>query len=722
MTSNLYKTKIKIYISIISLFIIAFCFCSCKQNVKEAFIENSFKIDHMINLPAINYLCSNNNYYIAKEEDKSKTSVDILIYDLFFNKVNNFNVEINNNIIRTTENELLMFKDKYIENSQNPIKIIEKYDINGQILHSSEIKNIKNNDNFYIFNCFEKNDFLYLITDKGFKTLNKNFEIINETEYNIQNSCIINNNKDISESVIIYTKNNGAFCIAKINNDNLSIVWDIEYGWISGVSSLVFLPAEEWIILLDRMQIKAIDVNTGEYLGVLCNISNEIDYNIEKACLGLDNEKKLIFYTIPIDINQNESIVYSINKMSSDEYNNYIYKKEKEKDNITIKVYMDVKPDHYDEYEAEYKRKTNINIISDVFSDMPYLTDPSRDDFIQKLNASFLSGTADWDILLVRNFDYCKYTDKNIFYDMYSLEKGSDLKNDDKYYTNIFDSCSSKTNGKLYIYPSDITLSLVLGKNNLIKKYIPNIDFNSWKWEDVINKIYPNLDENITVFEKSIISSKEEETIKSIIQREAMGVIENYIVLKKNKTDVINYIKKYITTIESLNNDNIYNKNGNDEIFISDTSLSLFTLFVQSIENKNIILVPAPSMEDNKSNFIFYVYESYLIMEKSSVKEEAFEYIRFLAEECGNIKTSPCKEVNKRTIEDLKKQNIGYYFNENLYNSYLKFLEKADNHYTLLSNIYSHLYQTTEKYLEGLLDLDKASESIYDKFWIYYNE
>ncbi len=719
-------------LSFLLIIILLFHFNSCNVNNK---IINYNLYNNLYTTSSLQKIYTLNDKYVSVEKN-AENVWEIINYNENFERSDFMTISEMFEICHISDNNQGgIYVSGFCKNDNTLHFIINEYDESGIKLREINEKNIdfvNSGDNLFLF--YKNNDKYILILDKGVYILDNEFNIINSrVNGEIIYSC---NGKDKNEIYLLYQKETGEKRIQKYNISSDNIEWDIYFPWLTNVEEIVYDNINSLLVLLESYTFRYLQNETGDLVKTEkindCiykkNSNDYINYNKEKIKIAKTISGEMFFYTLLLNSPDDESKIYMPQTVSEIEYNsNKMELENNQKDDITIKVYSSVPLFEYEKIIQQFYEKNGINVIFECYNENPFLTTQQSQDFQQKINASILSGTADWDILLNKDLDFLKYINDNVFCDLYSISGGEELKDTNKYYTNIFQACSVN-DGELYLYPVDLRFHAMLLRNDIYEKYIPDINLESISYDTILNEIRPKMPASVAIIQKNGIFDNQIATIKSLMQTKVLGVLSNMMATGMQKNEIMDYIREYYLCIEKFNDKNLYG-DSEEGLFIYD-NISLSTLQGHMINYDNLSIIPIPTYKEEKSGINISITEGYLIMENSENKEKALMFLNFMADDGGIslYKTSPSKDAVKRNIEyaiETEKNMLFQkkkYFDENLLWEYTDLLNNITSINIIEANIYNYLYETTEKYLDNLPDLDKASNSLYDKLWIYYNE
>ncbi|TXK84289.1 ABC transporter substrate-binding protein [Paenibacillus sp. N3.4] len=277
--------------------------------------------------------------------------------------------------------------------------------------------------------------------------------------------------------------------------------------------------------------------------------------------------------------------------------------------------------------------------------------------YVTATNTAMLSGKGP-DMLTLDTLPSEKYVGQHLLADLSEMLKKnpSFIKGD--YYNNILEN--SHTNGALYGLPLAFFLNVMIGDEGAIKQSGVQIDDKNWTWE------------------------KYAETLKQLSQKEPFksgrGGVGNMIVLppktkqepmqallremvKENYTRFVNEDRRtasfeskaftdMMAQVKKLVDDGL-DLSSLSSMFRTDNVNSASAYLVMIKESgKQARLYAKPRAEGTKAGGYFYPYQIIGINEKSTVKQEALDFLQFLmSEELQSTAKRAGFPINKKAYE-----------------------------------------------------------------------
>ena len=278
--------------------------------------------------------------------------------------------------------------------------------------------------------------------------------------------------------------------------------------------------------------------------------------------------------------------------------------------------------------------------------------------YIQQTNTKMLAGHGP-DILQFDHLSVENYANKNLLTNLTELINEDKSFNKDNYHMNIINN--SALNGTLYAMPMGFFISTLVGDEEAINETKINIDDKNWNWSKFIENGEALLDKNV---HSTVIANMEPERMFNELAKDEYSKLVDPINKKANfQSDAfINLLNTVKSMYEKkvATNETAYI---GDSYFINSLAVSEEDFFLgpsSFYEHGKTYLKPQKSDEVGKISFSTAMNLG--INKKSSVKKEAWDFLKFLMSE----------EVQKLNFD-----RNGFTINKNVYEEKMKKIMEA---------------------------------------------
>lgn len=346
---------------------------------------------------------------------------------------------------------------------------------------------------------------------------------------------------------------------------------------------------------------------------------------------------------------QNNSNSSDNNEKSIDREDLSLKVSKDEKKTITISV-MGKFPD-FELAAKEYEKKhPNINIELKSFASggggMSLL---ELEKYVKKTTTEVLSGKgADLFILNDQSLPVDRYIDKNAFVDLNQYIERDTSFDKSQYYMNILEY--SKVNGGLYILPTHFSLGALFGNKEAISKTGIQIDDSqNWTWS------------RFTEISKQL---KAKGTLKTVMDVSPLGILNPLVFSDENYNQLVDMEKKeakfdsplfieLLNQVKKMYDDGVLLMNPVDpkETYFASSAIfspSDYAVRSKVYNNQNTLIYEFPHSSEKESGVTFSGYDRYAMNANSTVKMEAWDYLKFLLS----------YEMQSQSVRDMFSVNI----------------------------------------------------------------
>ncbi|RRJ66019.1 extracellular solute-binding protein [Paenibacillus oralis] len=240
------------------------------------------------------------------------------------------------------------------------------------------------------------------------------------------------------------------------------------------------------------------------------------------------------------------------------------------------------------------------------------------------MNTELMSGKGP-DLISVSNLNYGQYADKNLLADIGELMKNDQNFAIQDYYTNVLDAV--KHEGKLVAMPIVFwihTLTSGLGPSDL------QVDEANWTWNDLLNKGKEMAEKDSTFGVMGAVSPS------SLLSKMVLGEFNQYVdqTAKQAKFDSPSFIQLLNNVRDMYDNGLLsqdYDKLIEDRDLFRDETYYAPVMLYQALQtNRQILNLPSSG---DKNGLVFSSNLMLAINEKSAVKQEAWDFMKYLISE-----------------------------------------------------------------------------------------
>ncbi|MBH5320919.1 extracellular solute-binding protein [Paenibacillus sp. GSMTC-2017] len=321
-----------------------------------------------------------------------------------------------------------------------------------------------------------------------------------------------------------------------------------------------------------------------------------------------------------------------------------------------------------DEFFVEAKKKyeakhPHITIEYSYIESTDATGEAKEKEYIKKTNAAMLSGKGP-DLIQMDVLPIGKYVNKNLLADMNKMIDNDPAFKKENYFTNVLDG--SEMNGSLYGIPLNFFMYGFIGNETVIEKSGVEFEDHNWSWNQFFEaaeglKAYgdPNYSSSLAAYPEEILNEIVMDQYSSFVDEpngKAKFDSDSFIQLLKQ---VKGLYDKGIATSENVRS--IFREeqiNSPSDYLLALKLSENFAEGYESYEYKSK-LYSSPKAEGQGTGGYFRGYKTLGINEKSSVKEEAWDFVTFmLSEEMQGSRGTGFplnKEVYKQQVAELLK-------------------------------------------------------------------
>lgn len=261
------------------------------------------------------------------------------------------------------------------------------------------------------------------------------------------------------------------------------------------------------------------------------------------------------------------------------------------------------------------------------------------------INAAMLSGKGP-DLLALDMLPSEKYVGQHLLADLSGrLMQDPSFKSGD-FFNNILEN--SQTKGGLYGMPLNFFLNVLIGDEAAIKQAGVPIDDNSWTWAkfaDTTKQLAEKgtYDSALGVYPEYLLAEMAKESYSRFVDEENRKASFDTAAF----TDMMQQVK-------TMKDTGVIAEGRFDTYFRTSNINSAWDYLVSLKEfGKQAKLYAKPQAEGTQAGGYFYTYKTIGMNEKSAVKEEAWDFLRFLMSE--ELQLSPERAgfpINKKVFEN----------------------------------------------------------------------
>lgn len=240
------------------------------------------------------------------------------------------------------------------------------------------------------------------------------------------------------------------------------------------------------------------------------------------------------------------------------------------------------------------------------------------------MNTELMSGKGP-DLISVNHLNYGQYADRNLLADIGELMKNDQDFASPDYFTNVFDA--AKHEGKLAAMPIVFwihALTSGLGPSDL------QVDEANWTWNDLLNKGKEMVDKDSTLGVMGAASPS------SLLSKMVLGEFNQYIDSKSKqaKFDSPSFIQ-LLNNVRDMYQNGLLSEDYNlliedRDLFRDETFYAPVMLYQALQYNRQILNLPSSG---DKNGLVFSSNLMLAINEKSAVKQEAWDFMKYLISE-----------------------------------------------------------------------------------------
>lgn len=451
-------------------------------------------------------------------------------------------------------------------------------------------------------------------------------------------------------------------------------------------------------------------INFNEYLSGEFNSSLFFGRDVlDPGYIVFESAHMMYFYMVSTGSEPSIQKVYSYRELIGDDKQQRQRLLEKEQAKKTpIYLSLPFINSGLEEMIAQYERlNPNIRVVVSTFRDSHM--EFNIEDYNQYVSLQLLTNKNKWDIISTTYLSYKEYIDKGYFANIENISPKIWEAEQVRFLPNIIEA--SKVNGQLLLFPTRISFFTVLADPKLAEKLQPN----QYKWEDLIPTINKLIEEVPNM--KSWYLESPGYRFSSMYDI-LSDSYKTDLTAPQNNTELQKQLfGQFLDIAMMLSNSNDHIQSpGQQALFIMiPFHISEFLNYANLLESEKKLLPTPASPQSGKHSFV--MQEGYAVNKNSKVKEETLKLILFLAEytQSNNI-------ILQKTYNDLLNQQGMTEQKKQAIQQLQAIIENLDSLRYLDFRLSPSLYETTQQYVEGLIDKETAIRTIQDKLWLYANE
>lgn len=452
-------------------------------------------------------------------------------------------------------------------------------------------------------------------------------------------------------SMLFITRREGIFELEKYAPDSGNTAWKKELNPGGHPNGIYFSPYDKNIYISGVSDIGIYD-NQGNYSGQLLDYSETGILPGEQYMSGfVVDESKRIYISMRQGYEENGK-----------SFKLYKYVLAKDDGTRASRKLLTISTMHRDTMLESMAKKFQLKHpdIKVKVKSMDEEGEGTTEEVMKKFNAEIISGNAA-DLICLDGLPYKKYYEKNIFADLGEFINRDSSFDINKLYRNIIEACKYK--GKLYAMPVTFTFDAVQVDEALTKAQGALLDVRNWTWETFCNAASrqakdKNGDGKTDIY--GLAKTDPLELFENIFSSTGKQFIDT-----ENKScsfDSEEFVKllKMIKTLSSkeimhdkLDYEALYYDSSKGSIgfnFINNLNTFEFTI-AKCMLGDDTQIYPMPRW--SKEAPATFDATMYAINSSSSMKEEAWEFIKFITSDGSYGRGN---SVNRDTLENTMKE------------------------------------------------------------------
>jgi len=533
------------------------------------------------------------------------------------------------------------------ENNAEYTRRIYVYSPDGTLTKTLELEKRKGEYDYVGSIVVGTGDKIFICSSNGLKVYDQE----GRTTGKIDRERLVTASAGEDGSILIINRREGIFELEKYAPDSGQTVWKKELKLGGRPNGIHFSPYDKKIYISDASEIGIYD-DQGNYSGQLLDYSDTGILPDEQYMSGfVVDESKRIY----ISLRQG----YEENGKSFKLYRYVLAKDDGTRASRKLLTISTMRRDSMLESMAKKFQQRHPNIKVKVRS-MDEDGKGTTEEMMKKFNAEIVSGNAA-DLVCLDGLPYKKYYEKHIFTDLDEFISKDNSFDISMFYTNIIEACKYK--GKLYAMPVTFNFKAVQVDEALAKAQGALFDVGDWTWEkfskaalqlskdkngDGKTDIYGLAKTDPLELFGYIFSS----TGKQFIDMENKSCSfdsEEFIQLLK----MVKTLCSKETMHDKLDYEALYYDSSKGSIgfnFINELNTFEFTIAKCMLgDGTQIYSMPRWSKEAPAT----FDATMYAINSSSSMKEEAWEFVKFITSD-GSYGRG--HSVNKNTLENIMKE------------------------------------------------------------------
>ena len=718
----------KIFITLFFILTLSFILSGCSNTENEIYKLN--KIDSFESLATLKPFGKNNMLGVFNDDGFSGPIRSLKLFDEKLKEISDITdiltAELSLLKIFYGNDNYYVFYSKSGESTGD--KYIYCYNSDNKLLSTVTLEEYPEPFD-YVYNVYECNSEFIMIYPESIRFVSAEGVTTNSlTVKNSGLSCIMQDDT----SCYLYTVNNNTETaynqlpvLNKIDITTKTIVKTIAIENIYNISAMTAAPGDV-LYIIDDYKIKTINGNTYEYIDTVCDVYKWIDETDSEYiyCELVMLDSDVYIYTKTANGQKiNSTDIYKLEKLSGKEYKEYL-KENENKSILKIKTYSVEAP--LKRFAKEYEKNNNVEIVFDAFTENASAQIDSTA-FNEKLNAEIISGTADWDILMLSFADYTNYIQNGIFSDLY--ETDGNLAENEDFFSSIIKAC--QTNEKLYIFPITVSPSVFIADSALYEKYLNSTLPENYRWEDILS-LADKLPDDIKLFGKLKKSYNPAVLSVTIDMSSTLYTrIKDDIINNVDKNIIIDYTKAGLELEKSINNNEKYGAILPNVDYTGVFSVASYLMedalneFITE-KNKTYIILPFPQNNSANGNR-FYLQNGAAVMAKSENKQAALNFIKEFANNINRYYPMPVIAVSRSAFDKqieyaAQTRSSDITVNSDHLKKITDYMGSLNYLMEGITTVSMEISEISTDYLYGNLTAQQAAEAIYNKYWLYLKE
>ncbi|HBQ63656.1 MAG TPA: hypothetical protein DD727_01750, partial [Clostridiales bacterium] len=429
---------------------------SCQRPVSDANVnavketkvlekENGLKLKFLQN-----YGTSVVGYYSITNEKTQKPEYYLNIYENDFNSSRMIPV-LNAGTFGVDRNGMI-----WLMTFQKTGRKMIQYDFSGNTLGETAVDDRKagTGDNWYYADrLIFSEDLIYTVYSDGIQIIGRDGKAVNEIECSRISAAEVDQNGDLY--ILFYDSKTRGDYLTKVDSRNGDMLWKKD-----GFYRDLCLVGRDELAVVNDYGIQYYQCSDGEggrapvdLREYEIGLMTASDYLID-SCLSTGDDT---MYLLAQKDNGKSLVAYKMQRVYGDEAAELNAKAEREKSNREIIIDFLIpyyNPDIKDAITLYQNINKKIRINATGYAE----TVKSVQDQVQELSLMVMSGLP-WDLLWNSGLPLDTYIRKELLADIRSIDKKSELRDKELYFSNLMDVCENE--GKLFYIPTNISVPVM---------------------------------------------------------------------------------------------------------------------------------------------------------------------------------------------------------------------------------------------------------------------